>query len=224
MLSGVTYFLLKNPDKLKLLVEEIRGTFRSPAELSFDGLANLPYLNACLRETMRIYPAVPIGSLRVVPQGGHAVAGRWLPGGTRVMVSQWASYRNETNFRDEGVFAPERWLGGGEIGEEEGEEQQQQQQQEAGDRGGGNKKKGGGGDPYYAGDARGVHQPFSFGPRNCLGKSMAWHEMRLVFASLLFHFDLEFGDEETRRSWPDQRTYVVWEKKPLMCRVRPVTA
>ena len=34
------------------------------------------------------------------------------------------------------------------------------------------------GDPAYAGDQRKALQPFSYGPRNCLGQNMAMHEVR----------------------------------------------
>ncbi|KAI1776940.1 cytochrome P450 [Hypoxylon cercidicola] len=71
----------------------------------------------------------------------------------------------------------------------------------------------------FASDARAVLQPFSTGPRNCLGKNLAYHEMRLILARVLWNFDLELCDES--RNWTDQRVFVVWEKPPLVVRVRP---
>lgn len=61
-------------------------------------------------------------------------------------------------------------------------------------------------------------QPFSMGPRNCLGQNMAWHEMRLIFGNLLSKFDMELCEES--RGWINGKTYVLWEKTPLMVRLR----
>lgn len=50
--------------------------------------------------------------------------------------------------------------------------------------------------------------------------SMAWHEMRLLLAKVLFNLDFELCDES--RDWIDQKVYLLWQKKPLMCRAIPV--
>ncbi|KAK4149601.1 hypothetical protein C8A00DRAFT_46804 [Chaetomidium leptoderma] len=66
------------------------------------------------------------------------------------------------------------------------------------------------GDPEYAHDVRAVLQPFSVGPRNCIGKNLAYAEMRLILARLLWNFDLELMPES--RKWNDQKIYTLWEK------------
>lgn len=67
----------------------------------------------------------------------------------------------------------------------------------------------------FYGDRRGASQPFSVGPRNCLGKSLAYNEMRVILARLLWNFDMELCEES--KNWHLQPTYVVWDKSPLMC-------
>lgn len=76
------------------------------------------------------------------------------------------------------------------------------------------------GDPEYKDDHLDAMEPFSTGPRNCIGKNLAWLEMRLLFATVLLTFDLELCPES--KEWSDQKVYTLWEKKPLMCRLTPV--
>jgi cytochrome P450 len=186
LMSGFLYYLLRSPDKLEILLKEIRGRFTNADEISFESAAELKYMNACVKETLRVYPPAPIGSPRVVSPAGQNILGKYIPPATRVSVHHWSTYRSESNFRDADKFVPERWLKT---------------------------------DPKYAGDALDAHQPFGFGPRNCLGQNMALHEMRLILAVLLFKFDLEL--EERSEDWADQKAFGLWMKKPLMMRAKP---
>ena len=177
-----------NPDKLQLLNKEIREAFKSVKDITFDSIANLKYLNACIKEGLRIYPPVPVGSPRAIPEGGKLVLGQWIPPETRVSVHHWSTYHSEANFKNPFTFAPERFLG----------------------------------DPVYANDHLLSHQPFGFGHRNCLGQNMAMHEIRLIFATFIFEFDIELCGES--RNWPDQRAFALWLKNDLLCRLKPVNA
>ncbi|EQB58913.1 cytochrome P450 [Colletotrichum gloeosporioides Cg-14] len=110
LLSGCVYTLLANPDKMKTLLEEIRSNFSTLDDLTFERLADLKYLNAVLKESLRVYPPVPIGSPRVVMPGGQQIMGKWVPEGVRISVHHWSTYQSEANFRNAKTFAPERWL------------------------------------------------------------------------------------------------------------------
>ncbi|KAF2819042.1 cytochrome P450 [Ophiobolus disseminans] len=76
------------------------------------------------------------------------------------------------------------------------------------------------GDPEFASDQRHALQPFSVGARNCVGQNLAYHELRLIVAKVLFAFDLELAPE--CEGWLDQDTYILWQKKPLMCKLSAV--
>lgn len=81
ILSGLTFYLLKNPDKLKKLVDELRVLRED--ELTLEVLPRLPYLNACFQEGLRVYPSVPNGFPREIAPGGNVVCGEWLPAKVR---------------------------------------------------------------------------------------------------------------------------------------------
>ncbi|RFU80503.1 cytochrome p450 monooxygenase [Trichoderma arundinaceum] len=111
LLSGCTYLLLKNPDKLRKLTDEIRGTFNNSSEVTVAAVNELPYLNAVLTEALRIYPPNASGFMRIVPGSGDFLAGYWIPGGTAVSISQWPANHSSRNFLEPETFAPERFLG-----------------------------------------------------------------------------------------------------------------
>jgi hypothetical protein len=49
--------------------------------------------------------------------------------------------------------------------------------------------------------------------------SLAWHEMRLILAKIIWHFDMELVDGSER--WNEQKCFVLWSKGPLMVRLVP---
>ncbi|KAJ6438254.1 cytochrome P450 3A17 [Purpureocillium lavendulum] len=62
-------------------------------------------------------------------------------------------------------------------------------------------------------------KPFSYGPRDCIGKSFALAEMRYLIVRLLYRFDLELRDGQG--DWHEkQRVFLIWEKGPLYFRLR----
>lgn len=105
-------------------------------------------------------------------------------------VHQSAAYWSLLNFHEPDRFVPERWLPA---------------------------TKDDPTSPFYH-DNRNVVQPFSAGPRNCIGKNLAYNEMRVILARVLWNFDLELCDESLR--WNEHKSYTLWEKPPMMCRLR----
>jgi cytochrome P450 len=81
LLSGLNFYLLKNRRKYELLTDEIRNAFTTTHDMTFERLGQLKYLNACLEEALRMYPPVPTGFGRFVPEGGAMVSDYWVPGG-----------------------------------------------------------------------------------------------------------------------------------------------
>ena len=67
----------------------------------------------------------------------------------------------------------------------------------------------------FSSDKKNALQAFSFGPRNCIGKSLAYAELRLILSRLLWNFDLSLPVESKGYDWANQKTYVLVEKQPL---------
>ncbi|PNS17744.1 Isotrichodermin C-15 hydroxylase [Sphaceloma murrayae] len=75
------------------------------------------------------------------------------------------------------------------------------------------------GDPEYTDDVKEHLNPFHLGPRDCIGKNLAYAEMRLIFAKLIYNFDMEL--DPVSKDWADQKMYLFWEKGELKVRLTP---
>ena len=80
LLSGVTYYLLKTPHAYAKLKEEVRGAFEKAEEITLTSTSQLPYLQACLEEALRIYPPVPLALPRRTRPEGDIISGVFVPG------------------------------------------------------------------------------------------------------------------------------------------------
>lgn len=67
--------------------DEIRTRFASEDEITLAAtLEDLPYMNACLEEGLRMFPPAPIGFLRKIQPEGDVVDGHAVPGGVRLLL------------------------------------------------------------------------------------------------------------------------------------------
>ncbi|KXG46432.1 Cytochrome P450 [Penicillium griseofulvum] len=115
-MSAVIYFLMKNPGCLQKLRDEIetaaeQGNLSDP--VTFQEGQKLSYLQATIKEALRLHAAVGQILSRVVPEGGAEIAGRHFPQGTVVGVNAWVIHSDESIWgKDVHEFRPERWLVG----------------------------------------------------------------------------------------------------------------
>ncbi|KAF9564495.1 cytochrome P450 [Agrocybe pediades] len=174
VLSNAAYLLMSHPEKHRKLQREIDAAFREYQMLEFDPLrtydemlSKLPYLNAVLNETLRLFPAVPTTIQRAPSKGtrGKMLQAEnvsiFLPEGNGIMVPPYTLHRDPRYFSPSpDSFIPERWLPATD------------------------------GTEYIT--SRDAFIPFSVGPANCAGRALALVELRYVVATLVRHFEMEF--------------------------------
>lgn len=190
-LAGITYLLTTHAEQYDKLATEIRTHFASADEITMTSVNKCRYLLAVIEEGLRIYPPSSTQHSRMVPPGGATLDGHNIPEGMLVGITTYAMLHSPDNWVNPDKFVPERWL-------PEGEGRPEQ----------------------YNADRKDAFQAFSYGPRNCIGRNLAYAEMKIVLARLLFEFDLEYCGPKGQ-DWLDQPIYVVWEKKPLMVKLHP---
>ncbi|KAI0421421.1 putative benzoate 4-monooxygenase cytochrome P450 [Xylaria grammica] len=114
--NGQTDHLLCNPDTLEKLYQELSSEGVTLPYPKWAEVCNLPYLDACVQEGIRLHPPFSFHFERVVPAGGIEVLGKFLPEGTVVGGNPWVTNRHEGTFGpNTDAWNPERWLTGGDV-------------------------------------------------------------------------------------------------------------
>jgi cytochrome P450 len=79
--------------------------------VSWSESQKLPFLDAVIREALRLHPTVGLVLERVVPKGGRQIRGRFFKEGTIVGANAWVVHRDKAVFgQDTEAWRPERWL------------------------------------------------------------------------------------------------------------------
>jgi cytochrome P450 len=99
--------LQQHPRVAAVLIDELRDNLGSPSP-SLDKARELPYLDAVVKESMRVLPPVPL-QIRVA-QSNATISGHEVPKGTRVMLNTFLTNRMPDLYPDADSFQPERWF------------------------------------------------------------------------------------------------------------------
>ena len=190
-LRAILYYLLKNPaKKAKLLRELDSAQLKTP--VSWKESQRLPYLDACIKEGLRLHPAIGLGLEREVPESGLQMSdGYVLPAGTGVGMNAWVVGRQDVFGADVDSFVPERWL------QEKGEDEQAYRERVA--------------------KMKRADLVFGGGSRSCTGRYIAFLEIYKVIPTLLLEFDIVLADEQQK--WTTINRWVVRQEN-ILCRLR----
>ncbi|KAI0552332.1 cytochrome P450 [Xylaria curta] len=170
----IFYYTLKSPEIYNRLESEILDAkLGQPA--SYRLSRAIPYLEATVREAMRIHPAVCMLLERYVPEPGLSLPdGSFIPAGTAIGVNPYVIGRNKKVWGpDADKFRPERWLRGDEESDKAYHERMKL---------------------FNAADLT-----FGGGARVCIGRHIAYLEVYKVVATLISNFKIKLVDID--REW-----------------------
>nr|CAB3475666.1 unnamed protein product [Digitaria exilis] len=98
--------LVTHPRAMRRLQDEVRAA----AIVDEDHIADLPYLKAVVKETLRLHAPIPLLVPREPPADAE-IMGYHVPARTRVVINAWAIGRDPAAWEDAEEFTPERFLG-----------------------------------------------------------------------------------------------------------------
>jgi cytochrome P450 len=158
LLSGALFHLLKTPFTLSKLTTELRTTFLNAADMTVVRLASLPYLNASLQEALRVYPPVPGILPRRTQPGGAVINGHYIPENVSLIVPFQSLLKQDCNVLSERqvTVGMSQWAAYHSASNFTDPETFAPERWLD--------------DPRFASDKRSALQPFSVGPRNCIGQ------------------------------------------------------
>ncbi|KAJ7266574.1 cytochrome P450 [Mycena rebaudengoi] len=175
VLSNILFYLLSNPEPYARLQAEVDEAFPRGSEEPNNSatLANMAYLNAVIKEALRLLPPVPTSLQRAPAFGSGSKVlrnGLIIPEGTAIVIPPYTIQRSPHYFSpDPEKFRPERWLANA--------------------------------DDLTFVLNKDAFIPFSIGPANCVGRNLALLELRMVVAYIVQAFDIRFADAYDQRRW-----------------------
>ncbi|KAK1701831.1 cytochrome P450 [Colletotrichum lupini] len=183
-LSAILYQLLRNPKEMSKLQKEIDEFYSQrtgdPRRLNFQESLKLPYLQAVIKEALRLHPATGLPLERVVPEGGATIAGKFFPARTIVGINTWVEHHHPSIFgEDAASFRPDRWL------------TTDTDRLSAMNR-------------HWMPVSHLLHVPFGLGSRTCIGRHISILEISKLMPRLLHEFDFEICRDApwvTRNCW-----------------------
>ncbi|CAG8033226.1 unnamed protein product [Penicillium nalgiovense] len=194
-MRAVVYYLAKSPAATVKLATELKAAGIS-APAPWKEIRNLPYLDAVIREALRINPGIAMVFERVVPEGGFTLPdGRYLPAGTKAGINPFVTNRDFGVFGDDADdFNPDRWLQGKRESPGNFEDRLRRMKDT-------------------------VDLSFGGGGRVCMGRYLAMLEIKKLIASLYSSFDIQLVDP--KHEWNYQNAWFVYQyDMPMVIRRR----
>ncbi|CAN0879734.1 3,9-dihydroxypterocarpan 6A-monooxygenase [Linum grandiflorum] len=180
--------LIKHPSTMNKARQEIDSVVGRNRLIQESDIQNLPYLQAILKELLRLHPT---GALVVRESSEECtVAGYTIPTGTRLFVNIWSLGRDPDHWKDPEKFEPERfigerWNGKGNMLDVRGQ--------------------------YFQ------LLPFGSGRRSCPGASLALRFVPTMLGAMIQCFDWEVGGDGEIDMEEDGVGLTLGRASPLLC-------
>jgi len=197
------YEISQHPEVERKILEELttlglQAGGDASKVLTYADLGQLAYLDATIKETLRLYPPVGAGQVRLVNKQLKLSKDLLVPSGCLLWIPHHGMFTSSRNWERSKEFLPERWM-------EAGAEYAQTLSFPPEFYSSGTEA---GGDFVQAADdidadalaakAR-RYFPFGEGPRNCVGQNLAKMTLPLLLATLLAKFSFKLAPEAPRR-------------------------
>ncbi|VUC37794.1 unnamed protein product [Clonostachys rosea] len=159
--------LLRIRQEVDMVHNEIANGKDDHIGIPYVMLAKLPFLNACIKEALRLHPSILWQLPREAPASGIEIAGHFIPPSATLSMSPVAHNRDKTIFGlDADEWKPERWITG-KINSESNIREM---------------------DKY--------NTTFGYGARVCIGRNLALVEIHKIIAEFCRRYDAEFVNKE----------------------------
>jgi len=176
-LTWLIYELCNNLDIQERLQQEIDLFWYTQKDnpICYEDLKRLPFMTKCIMETLRLWSPIPNGTYRELIEDDYILGINnkkvILPKGTYVQIPNWSRHRNpELWGEDSNIFNPDREFRDDEIW---------------------NGKVIG---SYNPSSKR--FSPFTYGPRDCIGKNFSQIEMRIILLHLLRKYSFQLSHKQ----------------------------
>lgn len=230
-LSVLFYLCLTHPEQMQRLQAEVRALRED--ELTLDTLHHLPFMTACLKESLRVHPVVPIPIFRKTPQGGNAIDGQWIPENvskicgksetglfasvltyvtTKIRLASQSLNSQPTTTAPTSKTQIPSFLSAGSLALATIATTKTLSNPSRLDRATVSGKS------KFSRKSVKTRMRGGFFSLTPIHYSLANHEMRIILAKLLWNFDFELCEES--RSWINQKVYLLWDKPPLIVKAR----
>lgn len=176
-LSWLFFELCKNRKLYDKLQDEIDLFWNSigDREIDYNDFKQLKFMTRCIMETLRLWTSIPNGTSRelieddfITGKNGEKVS---VPKGMYVQIPNWTRHRNPELWGDDvNEFNPDREFKDDEIWDNMGI------------------------NSYNPTTER--FSPFTYGPRDCIGKNFSQIEMRLIILNLMKHFTFYLPEKQ----------------------------
>lgn len=170
-LTNIMFELASHPVQQKKLHDLLVAHLpvESQPVASYSELVQIPYLQACVDETMRLLPPVRFGLPRKTVQGGATISGHVIDAGVTVSSSVHTLHRDPSLFHSPLEWVPERWL--------PHEAPQDMLKEEPS-------------------NLKNYVLPFTLGGRACIGRNLASMEISICLAAMVLRFEWKISDTD----------------------------